>query len=346
MYFFSIIINNYNYGRFLGEAIESALAQTYPHREIIVVDDGSTDGSRDVIRSYGDKIKPVFKENGGQASTFNAGWPQARGDLILFLDADDKILNNCLEIVIREWEPSCVKAHYRLEILDLKGNHRGTYPALDMPLASGNVLGQVWEYGFYTGPPCSGNIYSRSLLEKLLPMPEAEFRLCADVNLNLRLSFYGSIIAIDQILGVYRMHGNNLWFGVSITVDLSQLQGRLKIAECSRSVFIQEALRCNRTDPVPDWPMDTTVQRIKMLCLKLDPSKNPQVSASVWQLGWDLLCFTWPRKDFSWKEKASHLVYVIVMTLLPVALINALRKALPAIKRLAYKSDSLLTPQR
>lgn len=59
----SIIINNYNYGRFLREAIDSALNQTYPHVEVIVVDDGSTDGSQEIITSYGDRVIPVLKEN-------------------------------------------------------------------------------------------------------------------------------------------------------------------------------------------------------------------------------------------------------------------------------------------
>ena len=61
----TILINNYNYGRYLREAIDSALGQTYPFREVVVVDDGSTDNSRDIIRSYGSKILPILKENGG-----------------------------------------------------------------------------------------------------------------------------------------------------------------------------------------------------------------------------------------------------------------------------------------
>ena len=85
----SILINNYNYGRFLAEAIDSALAQTYKNLEVIVVDDGSTDNSREIIASYSDRIVPVLKENGGQASAFNAGFERARSDWIAFLDSDD-----------------------------------------------------------------------------------------------------------------------------------------------------------------------------------------------------------------------------------------------------------------
>src|SRR5918997_1546606 len=85
----SILINNFNYGRFLAEAIDSALAQTYSPVEVVVVDDGSTDNSREIIASYGDRIRSVLKPNGGQGSTFNAGWAAAKGDVICFLDADD-----------------------------------------------------------------------------------------------------------------------------------------------------------------------------------------------------------------------------------------------------------------
>ena len=85
----SIVINNYNYAEFLGRAIESALDQSYAPIEVVVVDDGSTDRSRQVIAGFGSNIVPVLKENGGQASAFNAGVSCSRGDIICLLDADD-----------------------------------------------------------------------------------------------------------------------------------------------------------------------------------------------------------------------------------------------------------------
>jgi glycosyltransferase involved in cell wall biosynthesis len=86
----SIVVNNFNYGRFLRQSIESALAQDHPRTEVIVVDDASTDGSVEIIRSFGDRIVPVCQErNGGQAAALNAGFAASRGELIIFLDADD-----------------------------------------------------------------------------------------------------------------------------------------------------------------------------------------------------------------------------------------------------------------
>src|SRR5919199_5002548 len=85
----SIVINNHNYGSYVRAAIESALAQTYEHLEVIVVDAGSTDNSRDIIREYGDRVITVFKEAEGQASTCNAGIARSSGQVVFVLDSDD-----------------------------------------------------------------------------------------------------------------------------------------------------------------------------------------------------------------------------------------------------------------
>src|SRR4051812_29781979 len=85
----SILINNYNYARYLRECIDSCLAQDYENLEIIVVDDGSKDDSVEIVRSYGDRVILVAKENGGQASAFDAGVAHSSGEILCFLDADD-----------------------------------------------------------------------------------------------------------------------------------------------------------------------------------------------------------------------------------------------------------------
>lgn len=100
----SILINNYNYGRFLPNAIDSALKQTYPNIEVVVVDDGSTDNSREVINSYIDQIIPVFKNNGGQASAINAGFAASKGEIICFLDADDIFLPDKVSEVVNMFQ--------------------------------------------------------------------------------------------------------------------------------------------------------------------------------------------------------------------------------------------------
>ena len=82
--YFSVVIDNFNYGRFLAQAIDSALAQDFPagEVEIIVVDDGSTDDSREVAGRYKDKIRLIAQKNGGQAAAFKSGFAAARGQVI------------------------------------------------------------------------------------------------------------------------------------------------------------------------------------------------------------------------------------------------------------------------
>ena len=98
----SVIINNFNYGRFLSECIKSALDQTYHSVEVVVVDDGSTDNSRNVIHDFAGKVIPVLKANGGQASAFNAGFASSRGGVVCFLDSDDFFAPHKVNVLIAE----------------------------------------------------------------------------------------------------------------------------------------------------------------------------------------------------------------------------------------------------
>ncbi|BAW01134.1 glycosyl transferase [Thermus thermophilus] len=208
----SIVINNYNYGRFLKDAIESALGQIYPLTEVIVVDDGSTDDSREVIAGYGERVRALFKENGGQASAFNAGFALTKGDVVIFLDADDLLLPHAVERAIAVWKPELSKVQWRLQLVteDLRPLP-ATWPG-ERPMPSGNFREVVLKWGYYPSPPTSGNAFSRWFLEKILPMPEAEWRIAADSYLLTLAAVYGEVVSIDEVLGYYRLHGGNFWY--------------------------------------------------------------------------------------------------------------------------------------
>ena len=127
----SILINNYNYGRYLADAIESALAQTYSNVEVIVVDDGSTDDSNRVLNAYSGRIHVIRKANGGQASAYNAGYYASSGGVLIFLDADDVLQPTALARAMPSFEsPDVVKVHWSLAIADEHGRATGQlYPA-------------------------------------------------------------------------------------------------------------------------------------------------------------------------------------------------------------------------
>lgn len=97
----SIIIPLYNKEKYISATIKSVLAQTYKDFELLVVDDGSTDGSADIVKSFNDeRIRYIRKENGGVSSARNRGVVEAIGDWILFLDADDTLESRCLETLL------------------------------------------------------------------------------------------------------------------------------------------------------------------------------------------------------------------------------------------------------
>jgi glycosyltransferase involved in cell wall biosynthesis len=234
----SVIIDNYNYERYLREAIDSALAQTYPHTEVVVVDDGSTDGSREVIAAYGDRVVPVLKENGGQASAFNTGLSQAsafntglsasQGAVVLFLDADDSLVPDAVAQVVGYFDdPGVVKVHWPLWIVDDQGTRTGEVLPRE-PLPEGDFRERVVRDGpdSYLSMPTSGNAWSRAALERLLPLPEPDYRQGADGYLLTVTPLLGRIRAHPAPLGHYRVHGGNqFWSGtLAERIDRSLLR--------------------------------------------------------------------------------------------------------------------------
>ena len=187
----SILINNYNYGHFLDNAIKSTLQQTYSNVEVIVVDDGSTDNSREVIASYEDKIIAVFQENGGQASAFNAGFLASKGDYIFLLDSDDYMLpTKVAEIVnIFNNNPEIGWCFHRQKLVNTKGELIADlnsarelkpdriYDLRKIMPKGGNYNRYLPSYGL---PATSALCFRRKLLAKILPMPETELKILSD----------------------------------------------------------------------------------------------------------------------------------------------------------------------
>lgn len=229
----SILINNYNYGRFLREAIDSALNQTYSDTEVIVVDDGSTDDSQEIIASYGEKIIPVFKENGGQASAFNAGFAVSKGDLICLLDSDDVWLPNKVEATVEATSryPEATLIYHRVQPIDV---HRAF---IGEPKPETILNGQICERvvrsgGWWDFPPTSGMSFKRSFFEPIMPVPEKDYRICADSYLGDLAPFIGPVIGLDNALALYRLHGRNNWVKTTNSAEeVEFIKSRLKFYE-------------------------------------------------------------------------------------------------------------------
>lgn len=208
------LICNYNYGRYLGEAIESAINQTWKNTEIIVVDDGSTDESREVLKNYEGRIRVILKENGGQASAFNAGIAAARGEIICFLDSDDFWSTNKVAMIVAMYK----EAPWGLICNELvEVNERGVTisgkpytQANNFSLKSGDVLQHVLDNGFtWVFSPTSGLNITMDIAKKIFPIPENDWRICADGPLAYGAMCHAPVGVINTPLGGYRLHNNN-----------------------------------------------------------------------------------------------------------------------------------------
>ena len=231
--FLSVIVNNYNYSAFLHQAIDSCLAQCYEHFEVIVVDDGSVDDSPQIIRSYGDRIIPVLKSNGGQASAINAGFAASRGEIIVLLDADDYLFEDALSIIAAAWRssnagPETVQMQCRLHLVDLEGGLIDLHPAPEIAFDQGDVRSLLRQRGRYSTTVTSGISFHRRVLKEILPIPEADFRISADGYLVTVAPFYGAVGSLETAVGARRKHQNNFWAPLGKAVCLSHLHHSIR----------------------------------------------------------------------------------------------------------------------
>jgi glycosyltransferase involved in cell wall biosynthesis len=224
----SIIINNFNYGRYVSQAIESVLAQTYKNIELIIVDDGSTDESIDIICKYTNHAQVIFKENGGQASALNIGIAKAMGSYILLLDSDDYLFPEAIEVCVKLFPQGYSRVFYRFEFVD--GNDKIIPPKKSIDsfrIFDGDVLKELTKRGIFPAQPTSGNLFDAKKIKAVIPIPEKKYKICADLYLFVKTSLYGPVCSIDRKLAAYRIHGENNFIAGSGCLDNRRLKNQL-----------------------------------------------------------------------------------------------------------------------
>jgi glycosyltransferase involved in cell wall biosynthesis len=275
----SIVINNRDYGRFLSQAIESALAQSWPETEVIVVDDGSRDGSREVIARYRGRVEVILKENGGQASAFNAGFDISSGDVVVFLDADDALCPSAIERALAAFgEQDVVKVHWPLDVIDENGRRTGQrYP--DSPLPDGDRRAALLRAGPTTelSPPTSGNAWARTFLDAVLPMPEALYHISADKYLMELAPFFGTLRALHDPLSLYRRHGRGSQLDTPLEARLAR---ELAFYDHYTAVVCEHLAGLGLTVDLDAWRLNSwwhRQQRALRDIAALPPSNDPLI---------------------------------------------------------------------
>jgi glycosyltransferase involved in cell wall biosynthesis len=324
----SIIVNNFNYAPYLAAAIDSALHQTYSQVEVIVVDDGSTDRSKEVILNYGDRITPIFKANGGQASSFNTGFAAARGEMIIFLDSDDVLLPDIVADIVTCFQnhPQAVKVQYSLQVIDAQGNPKDeVHPSIDYHLPT-DLQSHILKFYNYAWAPTSGNAFKAEILRQILPMPTEVHQIAADAYLNLITAVYGEVVPLRRIGGGYRVHGQNGFYFGRHEVDLAQLRRLIlitaEIQTQQRELF--QTLYQIDAKTLGKW--DCGSFKNKAILLKLSPETYPftdRLSILCWQG-----CIAILHNPVGWRAKVSHIVWFALVPFVSTPIAHILTNAL------------------
>lgn len=209
----SALIDTYNHERYIEQAIVSVLDQDFPaeEMEIVVVDDGSTDRTPEIVRKFQPRVRLLRKKNGGQASAFNAGFGESRGQLIALLDGDDWWAKGKLAAVVDAFERNpedAAVSHAYYEVRENPGEARLCGPGEEEVLnlrspESASAARDHWHFLL----PCALTV-RRTVLEKVIPIPEI-LVFSADGPIAATSMAMG-VRVLPQGLSCYRVHSANL----------------------------------------------------------------------------------------------------------------------------------------
>lgn len=236
----SVIIPCYNHGHYLGTAIESVLAQSYPHREIVVVDDGSTDDTAEVCRRYAG-VRYIRVDRVGPSVARNVGVAASKGRFVSFLDADDWLYPNALELNLYYfgYYPDAVFISGGYDRVDGEGK------VLDAPAPEDRVGNnyQALLQGNYIGMEATV-LYRRELFFRYFFDPRVV--ACEDYDLNLRIARDWPVYGHAHKIAAYRIHGGNRsgdrrWMARMAVEVLKMQKGHIRTEE--EQLSYREGLR-------------------------------------------------------------------------------------------------------
>lgn len=224
----SIVVANYNYERYIGLTIESVLAQTYSNWELVIIDDGSTDGSLELIDRYrraDSRVRLLRKENGGHGSALNVARPAARGEILCLLDSDDLYLPHKIQQVVDcfQREQTAGFVVHRVIRINQNGRRQGIWPMSDA-LPEGWYGSALFESGGVLAnlPPTSGISLRREVAEAIFPMPvEKPLVNCPDQVMMRLAPLVTPIAKLDEPLSEYRLHNANSYDAPRVTAEFA-----------------------------------------------------------------------------------------------------------------------------
>lgn len=346
----SVIIANYNNCDFVGAAIASALAVDWPDKEVIVVDDASTDGSREVIDGFGSGIAAYFRPKSHQLGAHMFGFSKSTGDVVILLDADDLLEPQAMREVAKVWRPGVSKVQYRMALIGADGAQLGTaipqFPPRDDPERLRRAYLRTLAY---TTPPGSGNAYARDFVERAYAIAPPAMRWSDDVLLTLA-PLLGDVLTIRKPLACYRIHDAN--DGALTSLDAAKFRRRL-LQDVEKARLFEIA--CQETRPAASrGRLDSGLNHLqyRLASCLIEPSVHPFPKDTVSKLVCRLVYSAGTSSQMRLRDRAILLAWAVACGLAPRPLRTNLvswrfaptsRPA--AIKRLLGALSSLRAPR-
>lgn len=314
----SVVIPNYNYQDYVGPAIDSALNLDWPNLEVIVIDDGSTDRSREVIASYGDRIKTILQENSGQLVGCNKGFAMSRGEIVIFLDSDDVLYPELARELAAVWTPQVSKVQVQMRAIDALGRPTGSYfPQYQVVPSARDVREWSRTTTAYPTPPGSGNAYSRWFLEAIFPL----YDVCGTANDSYCLAaapYLGDVLTIAKPLVAYRVHGKNQ--GALSSLDARQFSRQMTRARQRQEYATGIAARVGLALSPRAIDRSLTYLGYRLGSLMLAPQDHPLPGDTRWRVLKDITAAVFAPQGLGLKARLAMLAWAWAVVLSPTAL--------------------------
>ncbi len=202
----AVVITSYNYARYLRQTIDSVLAQQPAFDEVVVVDDGSTDNSLDIIAEYAGRLTLLSVANGGHLAACRLALSQTVSDYLYTLDSDDYAVPGLVARLRSALAGRPAKVQFQLQGIDADGhNLNSIFPVYPPGYDAAAMREDNVVLGFYICPPTSGNVFSRRALDQL-NLQTFEAKSGFDSAPALAMPYLGEVVSIPEPLAFYRVH--------------------------------------------------------------------------------------------------------------------------------------------
>ncbi|WFS03315.1 glycosyltransferase family 2 protein [Rhizobium tumorigenes] len=303
-YRLAIVISCWNYERYIAKAIESVVAQRRSDCELVVVDDGSSDKSWEIIQGL--RVKAFRLPNGGQLAACLYGFEQTSAPFVLFLDADDELGPGSLAKIIGELDEDVAKLQFSMDRIDGEGKLIAEAVPLQKFRCRQELVDKVLKNAVYVTPPTSGNVFRRDVCELLR---EVDYDRATDGIILFVAPFFGDVVSLSETLGHYRIHDRND-SGIGRSLDAASLYRELR-RFVDRTAHLSQVLgRLNYPRQLVR-PEDTYFYHERSFYYAVATGRRP----AFFELA--KLLYSLINADFGWKPKSGLAAFFILTTVLP-----------------------------